>query len=505
MKTPVPDHKKRSSKKRTQLVAGVLAAALPATLATAMPLSAAADEVAPFDLVNQFIGTELDTSQNKSNDAYGNAFPGAAVPFGMVQSSPATYKVGESNDLVREKGGYEYTANQLRGFGLTRYEGSGCHVRFGGYEVPTIPYTGDLPSGALPVMPSSDIGHYYLDFDHENETSQPGYYSVTTDNGVSTELTATERTAVSRFNFEEADGSTLIVNVSGQNNRSQGQHVTIDPEANTVSGWMRGADICDNGNYYTFYFSTTYDQEFESYGVWNNGEMMAGEESATLDSEGTGADFRNRTGAWLTFADDATVTARTGISYVSVANAELNREAEADDLSFDEVRANARASWEEALGTIEVTGGTENDRVKFYSALYRSFLHPNLRNDVNGQYLGYDNEVHEVEEGRNFYKNFAGSGWDMYRSQAQLIALTYPEVAADINQSIVALTEQTGSWAPGAARMQGDSLQTIIATTDDMGITNYDREAALQSMIDTQQLPGDKSTRTDAYQYFATA
>lgn len=71
-------------------------------------------------------------------------------------------------------------------------------------------------------MPSSDIGHYYLDFDHANEVSQPGYYSVTTDNGVSTELTATERTAVSRFNFEEADGSTLIVNVSGQNNRSQG-------------------------------------------------------------------------------------------------------------------------------------------------------------------------------------------------------------------------------------------------------------------------------------------
>ncbi|WP_205855777.1 glycoside hydrolase family 92 protein, partial [Phytoactinopolyspora endophytica] len=159
---------------------------------------------------------------------------------------------------------------------------------------------------------------------------------------------------------------------------------------------------------------------------------------------------------------------------------------------------------EDALGTIDIEGGAEEERVKFYTALYHSLLHPNVRNDVNGEYLGYDDEVHVVEDGRDFYVNFAGSGWDMYRSQAQLIAMLFPEVASDINSSIVLLTEQTGGWAPGAARMQGDNLQVVLSTMDAFGATGYDREAALASMVDTQRLPGDASTRTDAYQYFAT-
>lgn len=91
-----------------------------------------------------------------------------------------------------------------------------------------------------------------------------------------------------------------------------------------------------------------------------------------------------------------------------------------------------------------------------------------------------------------------------YRSQVQLIALTHPQVANDINRSILLLTEQRNSWAPGAARMQGDNYQVILATLDDMGATDYDREAALASMKATQVLPATKTSRTDGYQYFAT-
>src|SRR5699024_5663820 len=149
------------------------------------------------------------------NDAYGNTYPGAAVPFGMVQPSPTTYKRDEPNDLVREKGGYEYTADQIRGFGMTRYSGSGCHGRFGGYEFPTIPYTGELVDGALPSSPASDVSDYFLTFSHDDEVAEPGYYSVTTANGVTTELTATDRTAVSRFDFPADDDATLILDVSG--------------------------------------------------------------------------------------------------------------------------------------------------------------------------------------------------------------------------------------------------------------------------------------------------
>ncbi|MEU4693566.1 GH92 family glycosyl hydrolase [Actinoplanes sp. NPDC023714] len=474
-----------------------LAAGL-AVLLTPAPAYAQSPDLAPFDAVDQFIGTEFDTSQNKSNDAYGNTFPGAALPFGMVQPSPTTYKPG--NALVGEKGGYEYTANLIRGFGMTRYSGTGCTGRYGGYEFPTIPYAGDT----LPVNPSADIKGYYLGFDHANEESEPGYYRVTTDNGVTTELTATTRTAVAKYDFSEK--STLILDVSGPNNRTFGSEVTIDPATRTVSGWMFGADVCDVGNTYRAYFSTTYDQPFTGYGTWNDADLTPGSTHAVKAGTDTSVDYRHDTGAWVTFADGATVTAKTGFSYVSVGNAAANRDRETKKKTFQDVRKDAKRTWEKALGTVDVKGGTDEQRIKLYTALYHSFLHPNIRDDVNGQYLGYDKQIHEIEKNQHFYQNlnFAGSGWDMYRSQAQLIALTFPDVAQDLSRSIVAMVEQTGRWAPGAARMQGDNYQVVLATLDDMGATDYDRRAALESMVETQKLPATRTTRSEAYQYFST-
>ncbi|BCY13119.1 GH92 family glycosyl hydrolase [Actinoplanes sp. L3-i22] len=477
----------------------LLAATLgPVLSLTALAVPASAAELSAFDAVNQFIGTELDTTQNKSNDAYGNTFPGAAVPFGMVQPSPTTYKAG--NAQVGEKGGYEYTASLIRGFGMTRYSGTGCTGRFGGYEFPTIPYAGDV----LPVNPSADVKGYYLGFDHANEVSQPGYYKVGLDNGVTAELTATARTSVSRFAF--TDKATLILDVSGQNNRSFGSEITIDPATRTVSGWMFGADVCDVGNTYKAYFSTTYDKPFASFGTWNDADLAAGSTHAIKAGTDTSVDYRHDTGGWVTFRPGTKVTAKTGFSYVSVENAALNRDKETSKDNFDDVRREARKSWKEALGTIDAHGGDTAQRTSFYTALYHAYLQPNVREDVNGQYVGFDGLAHQVDRGHHFYRNinFAGSGWDMYRSQAQLLALTFPKVANDIQRSIVAMVQQTGRWAPGAARMQGDNYQVILATLDDMGATDYDRKAALASMIATQKLPATSTTRSDAYQYFST-
>ncbi|GLY31851.1 hypothetical protein [Kineosporia sp. NBRC 101731] len=324
-------------------------------LAPLAPTTAHAAEISAFDAVNQFIGTELDTSQNKSNDAYGNIYPGASVPFGMVQPSPTTW--GESNPNVSQKGGYEYTASLIRGFGLTRYEGTGCTGRFGGYEFPTIPYAGELTGGVLPKSPASNIKDYYLPFRHDNETSQPGYYGVKLDNGVEAEMTSSTRTAVSRYDFPKSGSSSLILDVSGPNNRTFGSEVTIDPATRTVSGWMYGVDVCDNGNYYKAYFSTTYDHDFAAYGTWTDDTMTAGSTHAVKSSEDVGVDYRHDTGAWLTFAQGAKVVATTGFSYVSVENAALNSETEVGDDGFNDVRADAKKAWKEALGTVDAEGG----------------------------------------------------------------------------------------------------------------------------------------------------
>ena len=485
---------------RTGLGISVIAACLLPLMSTA---AYATSENTALDAVNQFIGTQLDTTQNKSNDAYGNTFPGASVPFGMVQSSPTTYKANDGNG---EKGGYEYTASQIRGFGLSRYSGTGCTGRYGGYEFPTIPYTGALTGGVLPSSPATNVRDYFLPFSHSNETSEPGYYDVKLDNGVDTELTASARTAVSSFDFPRSGDSTLILDASGPNNRTFGTEVTIDPKTRTVSGWMYGVDVCDNGNYYKAYFSTTYDQDFASYGTWTDGAMTAGSTHAIKSTEDVGVDYRHDTGAWLTFAQGAKVLAKTGFSYTSVANAALNRDTEVGAEDFNAVKKDARTLWKQALGTIDADGGTADQLTKFYTALYHAFGNPSVREDVNGEYIGFDNKLHTVEAGHHFYRNinFPGSGWDAYRSQVQLIALTFPQVANDINRSIVALTQQRGSWAPGAARMQGDNYQVILATLDDMGATDYDRQAALASMKATQVLPATTTSRTDGYQYFAT-
>lgn len=481
---------------RRRLLAGALA--LGTVLSGLLPGTAAASNstIDPFDAVDQFIGTRLDTSQNKGNSAYGDTYPGATVPFGMVQSSPTTYRTSDGD----QKGGYEYTADRIRGFGMTRLSGTGCEGRFGAFDFPVLPYTGDLPGGALPTSPATRITDYYLPFSHTEEKAEPGYYSVRTDNDVRTELTASTRSAVSRYDFPGRAGSTLLIDVAGSNNRIFGSQVSI--EGNTVSGWVDAASICDVGGHYRAYFSTTFDKPIRSFGTWQGGTVTPGSTSAQ------GTDTKHGVGAYLVFDKGAKVTAKSGLSYVSTAGAALNRDTEVGSSGFDKVRGQAARTWRNALKTVTVDGGGRDQRVKFYTALYHALLHPNVFEDVDGRWTGYDGEIHRVARGHHQYVTF--SGWDTYRGQAQLVALLFPKVGDDINQSIVDMVRQTGSWPnwphlnQSQQKMSGDSLQSLLASVDAFGSTHYDRSAALASMVATQSLPATATKRANGYQYFST-
>lgn len=494
----------RSGRLRTLSMAALTCGALVVGLAPAhaAPSGVAATaqhgskhDVKPYDAVDQFIGTELDTSQNKGNSAYGNTWPGATVPFGMVQSSPTTYRSSDGD----QKGGYEYTADKLRGFGMTRLSGTGCEGRFSAFDFPVLPYTGELAHGAPPTSPASSIDPYYLDFDHRDETAKPGYYSVGLKNGVRTELTATTRTAVNRYDFpSSSDSSTLLLDVAGSNNRVYDSAVTV--KGRTVSGWVEAASVCEEGGRYRAYFSATFDRRFASYGTWQGDKVTPGATSAK------GGETKHGAGAYLVFPKNTKVTAKTGMSYVSVKNAAQNARKETRARSFDQVRSQTARVWKKALGTIDAGGGSRAERVKFYTALYHSMLHPNTSDDVNGQYPGHDGRVRKVARGRHHYVTY--SGWDMYRGQAQLIALLFPKVGDDINQSIVDMVRQTGSWPnwphlnQSQQKMSGDSLQVILSTIDAFGSTRYDRKAALSSMVRTQSLPSDSTKRAHGLQYF---
>ena len=481
------------SRRRAALAAGVIATlAASSVLVTPAAHAAEVSDLTAFEAVDPFIGTEMNDANNgRGNDHYGNTFPGATVPFGMVQSSPTTFETATGEQY----GGYEYNADQIRGFGMTRLSGTGCRANYGGYDFPVIPFTGELADGALPSNPASAISDYFLDFSHDGEVAEPGYYSVDLES-VQAELTSTTRTAVSRYSFDE--NATLLFEAGGSNNQVHASDISFDPATGELTGTVEANIVCNGGGQYTAHFSATFDQPVESYGVWT---------PEGVEAQGTAADAaaKHGAGAWLTFADGADVTAKIGLSYVSVDGARANAAAETADLDFDETRAEARATWEEALGTIDATGGSDRDRTTFYTSLYHALLHPNTFQDVDGTYIGYDGEPHQVEAGRDFYVNF--SGWDAYRGQSQLIAMLYPERASDINQSIVDMVEQSGKWTSWPTynqiqtKMSGDSLQNIVAAIDDFGSTDYDREAALATMLETQTLPMTDSARSDGVLY----
>ena len=494
MRSAAPSRHMR--RRRAAVAAGVITA-LTASSVLVTP-AAYAEEVStltPFDAVDQFIGTEMnDSNTGRGNDHYGNTYPGATLPFGMVQSSPTTFQT----DTKEQYGGYEYDADQIRGFGMTRLSGTGCRSNFGGFDFPVIPFTGALTDGALPTNPASAIGDYFLDFSHADEDTEPGYYSVGLE-AVQAELTSTTRTAVSRYSFDDtAESSTLLFEAGGSNNQVHASDITFDPATGELTGSVKANIVCNGGSQYTAYFSATFDTPVESYGTWTP-------DGVTADGTAASAATKHGAGAWLTFPDGADVTAKIGLSYVSVDGARANAQAETGALDFDQTRAQARATWEEALGSIDATGGTDRDRITFYTSLYHSLLHPNTFQDVDGTYTGYDGQLHTVADGRDFYVNF--SGWDTYRGQSQLVALLYPQRASDINQSIVDMVTQSGKWTSWPTynqiqtKMSGDSLQNIIAATDDFGSTDYDRAKALESMLATQTLPMTNTGRSDAVMY----
>ncbi len=528
--------------------ASIATAGLMLTGALVAPVSAVAADLSPYDAVNMWIGTAKDTNQNKANDAYGNTFPGATLPFGMVQLSPTTAATGntEGRNESGNWGGYMTSASDIyiKGFGMTRLSGTGCNDRLSGFDLPFLPYTGTLGTGGtLPSSPGTsgtEMYKYYNQFSHEDEEGSPGYYKVTVDadgvnqtgnNGdknTTVELTATTRTGISKIDFPGAGNAAVLFNVSGANNNNGASRVDIDVANQTISGYATAKTVCNEGSYRIF-FSTTFDQPFTAVSQWKDGAVstLAGSNpvvessvTATNSSRSQGAD---KTGVVLQFASGSNVEIRTGISYVSTANAALNRTTEAPtSKTFTNLRAEAKTTWENALSTIDVTGGTDKERTKFYTGLYHSLGHPNIYEDVNGQYRGYysgsrdgrdwptsGSEIKALAPGQE-HEYVTYSSWDSLRGQMQLIAMLFPKVGSDMAASIANMGEQVGTWynwphlGSAQKKMEGDGMQVIVASLHAFGSDDFDVEAALNSMVNATSLGKPDYFRSNFRQYAGT-
>jgi predicted alpha-1,2-mannosidase len=431
----------RFTRPRLRTLAPVSIAALAATLLVA-PAPAQAAE--PVELVNPFVGT-----QN-----FGNTFPGASAPFGMVQVSPDT----------GGQGGYDYEQNRIHGFSQTHLSGVGCSVAG---ELPIMPTTG--------AVTTADHNAYRSTYSHADEKAEPGYYRVGLSTyGIGAELTATPRTGWQRYTFPSTGAANVLFNTGKANQDVFDSEVHVIGDR-TVEGRVRAGNFCAGKDDHTVYFTATFDRPFSAHGSWRGGTLSPG----SRDAAGSGGN-----GAWVTFdaTEDRDVVVKVALSYTGSEGARKNLTAETgDSYDFDATRAALRSTWAEQLGSIAITGGSTERQTAFYTSLYHSLLHPNVAGDVDGRYIGFDRQVHTAN-GYTPYQNF--SLWDTYRPQNQLLQTLRPQVARDVALSVVAIGRD-GGWLPRWSLvnsetniMTGDPVTPFLVEAWSKGLlAGYEREA----------------------------
>ncbi len=388
-------------------------------------------------------------------------FPGADLPFGMIQWSPDTVPNASGSG-----GGYSYADSRINGFSLTHLSGTGCAVY---QDVPILPTVG--PIGRDPVSTTES-------FSHATEHASPGRYAVRFGHsGVSTALSVTMRTGISRFDFPATTQANVLLKVADSANPVSRSEVRIAADGE-VTGQVTSGQFCQTGTDYTVYFDARFNRPFSSAGTWDRTSVRPG----TSQCSGSSC------GAFLTFdtEHDDEILMKVGISFVSQANAAENLRDEDPGWSLPDVEASAERQWNQMLSRIAIGGGSAADQRTFYTALYHSLLYPNVVSDDNGQYAGSDGQVH-VAVRRAEYANF--SEWDIYRCEIELESIVAPRQVGDMMQSLVDDADQNG-WLPklaivagDASQDSGDSADAIIADAYAFGVRNFDVEAALAAMV----------------------
>ena len=440
-----------------------------ATLLLSTALLAAAQTPTPQDpaaLVNPFIGT--------ANG--GNVFPGATAPFGMVQFSPEASPVNPRRPIAAP-GGYEDRATQLRGFSLTNVEGWGCAGGSG--DIPLMPTTDPITTS-----PSTDFRHAYAsNFRHADELASPGSYQVTLASGVHVSLAAGTRIAAGTFTFPAGKPAQILVRTSDSEVGSTAAHTDLDPATSTVTGQVTSGNFCgyigteDRRPYYTLYFVAKFDHPVTAHGAWHDTTLTPDSKAA---DGGTGfgpkgfPETGHGSGVYLAFPTTpgapTPIRLRVGISYDSLANAQANLAAESRTATTYEQEAGMRTA---------LPGTPAPARLNLWRNPHPAdrLHHRSLPRPPNPHHLqrhhrrlpGHGHGVHRLAPGQTAqYANF--SGWDVYRSEFQLLTWLYPALGSDIAQSLLNQSQQDGGrwdrWThlSGATHvMNGDPAAPAIA------------------------------------------
>jgi len=443
------------------------------------------DDTPPIDLVNQFIGSGGHYWE------FGSTFPGANTPFGMVKPGPDTCPSFDPCFEFHHFGGYHYDDDQIHGFSQVHISG-----------------TGGVDYGALLLMPTVGFdaqktteSKYLSMFQKENESASPGYYSVLLDDhNIQAELTATDRCAYHRYTYPAGtQDAYVIIDLSHAlvSNEVSQAHVDVDAAVKEISGWLQyHGSLTGRSGGFRLFFSAVFSQTLTDWTVWRDDEML--EKATTAEGIDVGVAMA---------VDTATpVEVQIGLSYVDVEGARKNRQAELEGKDFDSVHAAARQAWVEKLDLVTIKGGTQEERIKFYTALYRTMVHPTLFCDTDGRYTGFDKQIHTAADFL-YYTDF--SLWDTYRNVHSLFDLIVPDRQRDMMISLIKMYEEGGSlpkW-PAATGYTGCMIGTpadiVISETYQKGITDFDVETAFAGMKEHATGPVQNSGR-DGIEYYMT-
>ncbi len=434
------------------------------------------------DYVNPFIGS--------SN--FGATNPGAVVPQGMVSVVPFNVS-GSSENTFDKDARWWSTPYAWENTFFTGYS----HVNLSGVGCPEL--------GVILMMPTQgeiDARNNVYGSIMTDQHASPGYYSNKLSKyNIKTEVTATLRAGLSRFTFPKGKSNVLIDLGTGLSNEHGAMIRVVNHQE--VEGWRMTGSFCYNdGSERPVFFVARFNQPADAFGVWKKMPKMEAEASWSKTNNQykyyTGYTQQmagDSIGAWMTFDSpkDNEILVSVGISYVSIENARENLLAEIGNFDFDAVAAKAANDWEQTLSCISVKGGTEDQKTIFYTALYHTQIHPNIINDVNGEYP----EMESYATGHscnNRYTVF--SLWDTYRNLHPLMCLLYPEKQLDMVRSMVGMYEESG-WMPKwelngkeTHVMEGDPAIPVIVDTYLRGLNAFDVEMAYKAMYKSATTSG---------------
>lgn len=423
--------------------------------------------------VDPFIGT----------GGHGHTYPGAQVPFGMVQLSPDT-RNDESWDGC---GGYHHSDSSIIGFSHTHLSGTGVSD-YG--DILLIPITREinLNSG---TSQKPDSG-YRSRFSHESESAELGYYSVFLDDyQVKVELSATERVGFHRYTFSETGDVNILLDLIHRDPVIDSEIEITGP--NTIQGKRRSKYWAGDQH---LFFAIEFSKPFNSTTIYKNQTKIASSQKAK------GKKLHST--ALFSVEESEQLEIKVALSAVSAEGARKNLEQESAHIDFDKARQLASTKWNNSLSKIEVEGGSAKEKRIFYSALYHSLLTPNISQDVDGKYRGMDGKVHQATDFTN-YTVF--SLWDTFRALHPLLSIIEPERTSDFVKCLVQKSQEFGElpmWelASNDTRcMIGYHAVSLIADAHVKGITNFELEEAYVEMKKTAMLDkrGLKAYKTLGY------